>query len=240
MILILLIKNLKFKINFKINKVMSKKTKKPFWDVEENQGFINITAWDNLQYKVWNQGTPESLQRVADTLANIRNDLNRLLVYIVKNKSKWIDHPIAFGIYHTLNLHTPYCSENTFNDPDALNLIIQQSGKDLFNYQEMTPNNDGILGLNKPKICVNIPVVYKGKKILYELAIKRSIFLTIRPKLPKFPNYFNSYKTILMLAIHELTHTTCNDTRWKTDNHKPPYEEYHTMMKKFAKLAGII
>ena len=215
--------------------------KKPFWDVEEEQGFVHVKAWDGLEYRVWNEGTPKTIQQVADTLAHLRNDINKLLICLFRNKDKWEHHPIAFGIYHTFNLHAPGCDEKVFNNINALKLMLQQT--QLFNYQEMTPNTHDILGLNKPKQCINIPIKLKNGKVrYYELAIKRSIFLTIRPKLSDKgdPNHFDNYKHILMLLIHELTHTTCNDTRWKTDNHKPPYEEYHTIMKKYAKLAGII
>lgn len=222
-----------------------KVSEKQFWDVEETRGFIYVKGWDTLDYKVWNEGQPETLQRVADILADVRRDINTLLIYIHKNKEKWINHPIAFGIYHTFNLHTPNSDSKTFNSDNAINLINKNSGNELFNYQEMTPNLDGILGLNKPKELVNIPVVYKNKKIYYELATKRSIFLTIRPKLTpgghsRFPDFINDYNKILDLAIHELTHTTCNDTRWKEDNHRHPYPEYHKMMREFATNCGII
>jgi hypothetical protein len=216
--------------------------KKPFWDVEETKGFVYVAAKDGLEYKVWNQGSAESIQRVADILAKIREDINTLLIYLATNKDRWRDHPIAFGIYHTLNLHAPNCNEKVFYDINALNLINKLSGDDLFNYQEMTPNDEGILGLNKPKQVINVNFVYKGKKMDYELATKRSIFLTIRPQLSDNgnPDIFDTYKKILDLAIHELTHTTCNDTRWKTDNHRHPYPEYHKMMRQFARNCGVL
>ena len=51
-------------------------------------------------------------------------------------------------------------------------------------------------------------------------------------------------KDILDLAIHELTHTTCNDVRWvpewKGGNHREPYPTYHKMMRKWAKEIGLI
>jgi hypothetical protein len=53
-------------------------------------------------------------------------------------------------------------------------------------------------------------------------------------------NTMHKYSTILYLAIHEVTHTVCNDVRWKKDNHKPPYENYHTFMKDCAKKCGIL
>lgn len=220
---------------------MENSKKKPFWDVEENNGFINVQAWDGISYKVWNQGTREILQKVADTLANVRHDLNKLLVYIYTHPQDWKDHPIAYGIYHTFKLHTPNMKHDDFLKENAMEII--NSGRDLFNYQEMTPNNLGILGLNKPKQMVNVPLILDGKKIYYELATRRSIFLTIRPKVSSGkgqPDVFDSYSKILDLAIHEITHTTCNDTRWKPDNHKQPYPEYHEIMRKFAKECGIL
>ena len=201
------------------------KKEKPFWDVEETIGFVSIEAWDGLVYKVWNQGTPETIQKVADILAKVRYDINRILIYLCKNKNKWENHPIAFGIYHTFAIHAAHSNEETFESDNAMNKINSNAGKNLFNYQEMTPNNDGILGLNKPKEVTEVKVVLNDTKIDYEIATKRSIFLTIRPKLSSGgnPNNIDSYNKILDLAIHELTHTTSNDTRWKEDNHKHPY-----------------
>jgi hypothetical protein len=218
------------------------KEKKPFWDKEETLGFVQIKACDGLFYKVWNKGTDETIKKVADILANIRYDINRLLIYLCKNKQNWENHPIAFGIYHTFNIHAPNSNEETFYSDNAMNLINSNSRKDLFNYQEMTPNDDNILGLNKPKELTNINIIFNDKKINYEIATKRSIFLTIRPKLSSNgdPNYIEKYNKILDLAIHELTHTTCNDTRWKNNNHEHPYPVYHKMMRQFAKYCNVI
>ena len=89
----------------------------------------------------------------------------------------------------------------------------------------------------KPKKIVTIPIEYRGKKIDYEIAEKRSIFLTMRNQRT---NQLNKYSNILDLAIHEVTHTVCNDVRWKRDNHLPPYQSYHTLMRKWARDCGII
>ena len=210
------------------------------WDVEETDGFVSVKAWDNLYYKVWNVGTPETIQKVADILANVRYDINKLLIYLCKNKKNWENHPIAFGIYHTFDLHANGSNENVFNDINANSIINKMANQKIFNYQEMTPNNLGLLGLNKPKEVTNINVTIDGKKIKYEIASKRSIFLTIRPNIKNKPNYIENYQKIMDLAIHELTHTTCNDTRWKDDNHKHPYPVYHKMMRKFASICDII
>jgi len=107
----------------------------------------------------------------------------------------------------------------------------------LFNYQEMKPDYQNIIGLNKPKKIVTIETEYRGKVIDYEIAEKRSIFLTVRNMKS---NQIHNYSTILDLAIHELTHTTCNDVRWKKDNHLPPYQSYHTLMRKWARECGIL
>ena len=228
-------------MNFFDKKQVKKSEKKPFWDVEENVGFVKVQAWDDLYYKVWNDGTPETIQKVADILANIRLDINTILIYIYENRELWINHPIAFGIYHTFDIHAPHHKSTTFYSSDT---ISRDSGINLFNYQEMTPNKDGILGLNKPKNLKNIKVEIDNQEIEYEIATKRSIFLTIRPDLKPDgrgnPNKIDSYSKILDLAIHELTHTTCNDTRWKEDNHKHPYPVYHKMMRQFAKECGVL
>ena len=207
----------------------------PFWDVEEDIGFVSVKAWDNHYYKVWNAGTRESIQKVANILADVRRDMNKLLKHIwnVKNvqninyegkKVSWISHPIAFGIYHMFDIHIP--------------------NGDLYgyNYQEMTPNKHGIIGLNKPKVIITKQFEYNGKIINYEIAEKRSMFLTIRPKLSNNngnPNYFDSYKTIMGLVLHEITHTTCNDVRWKKDNHLHPFHKYESLIKQWAKECGI-
>ena len=213
---------------------MTKKT--PFWDVNENDNFLEIKAWDNHLYKVWNAGTDESIKKDADILANVRRDMNKLLQYIwkVKNvpnilfegkKIPWTSHPIAFGLYHTFDIHIP------------------QGNPYGYTYQEMTPNKYGIIGLNKPKVIVKKQFEYNGAFIDYEIAEKRLMLLTIRPKLTENggdPNYFDSYSTIMKLVLHEITHTTCNDVRWKKDNHLHPFNKYEALMKEWAKECGII
>jgi len=209
--------------------------KKPFWDVEEELGFVKVKAWDAHYYKVWNQGTDESIQKVADILANVRRDINKLLQHIwevqnvsniqfEKKKIPWKEHPIAFGLYHTFDIHIP--NGNPYG----------------YNYQEMTPNKYGILGLNKPKVIITKQFQYNGKSIQYEIAEKRSMFLTIRPKLSDGgdPNKFDTYSHIMDLVLHELTHTTCNDVRWKKDNHLHPFHKYEGLVKQWAKECGII
>jgi hypothetical protein len=108
----------------------------------------------------------------------------------------------------------------------------------LFEYQEMTPNSEGILGLNKPKELTTTKTVVNGKIIDYEIAERRKIMLTIRNQ--RTGQVKDYYPTIIDLAIHEITHTTCNDTRWKEDNHKPPYQSYHTLMRQFARNCKLI
>ena len=49
----------------------------------------------------------------------------------------------------------------------------------------------------------------------------------------------DNYSKILSLAIHEITHTTCNDLYWQEDNHTYPFEAYHSLMKQWAKDCGI-
>jgi hypothetical protein len=103
----------------------------------------------------------------------------------------------------------------------------------LYNMQEMTPNDHGIIGLNKPKKIIKI----KRGKDSYEIAEVRSMHLTLRN------NQFNDFikeQQILDLLIHELTHTTCNDIYWKEDNHKYPYPEYHRLMRTWAKECNVL
>ena len=213
---------------------------KPFWDVEETIGFDTITASeDGMNYKVWDKGTSEIKQQVAEELAKIRRDLNKLLVYLYKNPQLWMDSPIAWGIIHTFDIHIPCLCENIdtmLKIKDVSPFINEKCSKmgKLFNIQEMTPNKHGLLGLNKPKEIINIT---SGSVKEYPMATRRSMFLTIRNKKM---NTINNYKDTLLLSIHEITHTTCNDVIWKDDNHKRPYPEYHSFMQKCARECGIL
>jgi len=211
-------------------------------NLEENKGFVKIKSTiDSAEYKVLDTGSQQEKLEVANILARIRKDLNTLLIYLCKNPELWINRSIAYGIILTLYIHIPglydifdiVTSDNT--DIDLNELIIKSSKDNLFNIQEMTPNKYGIIGLNKPKKLKKIKVMKNGKLVEYEIADKRSIHLTIRNEDEKIDNY----KDILDLAIHEITHTTCNDNHWKEDNHKHPYEYYHTSMKQWAKECGI-
>jgi len=220
--------------------------KKEFWDLDELKDFVNRKGCDGLSYHVLDIGTEQDKQQAADILAKVRADLNTILIYIYRNPQLWMDKPIAFGIVHTLDIHIP-CWEKELDSfikkGDTLNHTLNLINKSclslnkLFNYQEMTPNDYGIIGLNKPKKIITIPTEHNGKIIDYEIAEKRSIFLTLR-NLNTLK--FNKYSTILDLAIHELTHTTCNDVRWKKDNHMPPYQSYHTLIRRWARDAGVL
>lgn len=203
---------------------------KPFWDLEENINFVKIKSpLDSNYYKVYNSGTSKEQQDVALELSKIRRDINKLLEYIMKNPELWIDKPIAFGIIHTFDIHCPgwKIDENSFKFGNG----------NQFPISEIAPNEHGIIGLNKPKSIKQIVVDVDGKKINYEIADKRSFHLTVRNKKT---GKVLGYPQLLDLAIHELTHTTCNDTRWKEDNHLPPYQSYHTMMRKWAKQCGVL
>jgi hypothetical protein len=202
---------------------------KPFWDVEEDIGFVKIQGSDGVPYKVWDSGTPEEQIATAEALVRVRRDINTLLNYILQNPDDWSQHPIAFGIYHTFDLHLP--GWNTTSS-------FGSSSKNYFVYQEMTPNTDNIIGLNKPKETKFITVdLGNNKKMKYEIGKKRKIFLTLRNQRT---GQLRNYSDILDLAIHELTHTTCNDIKWKEDNHKDPYPLYHRMMRKWAKECNLI
>jgi len=218
---------------------------KPFWDVEESVGFVSILSpLDSLEYKVWDTGSDSDKLEAANILARVRKDINKLLIYLAKHPDLWMNKSIAYGVMHTFDIHIPCLIKLLdFINVDSVNVlndkIIRKCVEDstLFNYQEMTPNTYGIIGLNKPKIIKTIKVEVNGKQVDYEIAEKRSIFLTLRNYKT---NVFNDYTKILNLAIHELTHTTCNDVRWKPDNHMYPYPRYHSLMRKWAKDAGII
>ena len=213
--------------------------KKPFWDVDENKGYRSIKASDNLDYKVWVGDQQENNQKkwwynsdnqqaVAETLARVRKDINKLLYYLVDNEYLYNNDPIAFGIYHTFNLHIPEWNGKS-NEPN-------------FVYQEMRPNDHGILGLNKPKKIITIKAELDNNKVIdYELGKKRLILLTLRNQ---NNGELYDYSKILDLAIHELTHTTCNDVRWvpewKGGNHREPYPTYHRQMRQWAKNCKVL
>jgi hypothetical protein len=201
---------------------------KEFWDFDENLNYIPIKANDGLYYKVWNEGSQETLKEVADVLAKVRHDINTILIYAYKNRNTWYNHPIAFGMFHTFDIHTPEIYNLTNPRPEDFVTFV---------YQEMAKNNWGGLGLNKPKVITSIQVEYKGKEVEYPIAERRAIFLTIRNLRN---NKLNKYSTVLDLAIHELTHTTCNDVKWKKDNHLHPYPVYHKLMRTLAKKAGVL
>ena len=205
-------------------------TSKEFWNTDEESGYAYFKASDGNRYKVWVGDRNEKFQKkwwytvnnqqeVAETLARVRKDINTLLRYLEKNPQLWNQHPIAFGIYHTFDLHL---------------------GKP-FEYIEMRPNEWGGLGLNKPKQITVIKADLGNKTIDYELGTKRNISLTMRNQ---NTGELRNYKDILDLAIHELTHTTCNDVRWIPEsqggNHREPYPTYHKMMRKWAKEIGLI
>jgi hypothetical protein len=89
------------------------KEKKPFWDKEEDIGFVSVEAWDGLIYKVWNEGTPETIQEVADILAKVdlkahfiyQTDSDIAMIYIINNIVKvkktcffWICSGLGFFV----------------------------------------------------------------------------------------------------------------------------------------------
>jgi hypothetical protein len=201
-----------------------------FWNLDENSGYKKIKASDGKFYKVWFGDKNENHQKkwwynvdnhqeVAETLARVKGDILKLLNCLNKNPQLWSDHPIAFGMYHTFDLH--------LHKP--------------FEYMEMRPNTWGGIGLNKPKEITVVKLeLENGKKINYDLGTKRTILLTLRNQ---NTGELKKYSDILDLAIHELTHTTCNDTKWipewKGGNHRYPYPEYHRLMRRWAKECGL-
>jgi hypothetical protein len=205
-------------------------------NLEENKGFVKVrSSLDNVEYKVLDIGTSSEKLEVALILSKVRRDLNKLMIYLCKNPQLWINLPIAYGIIHTFDIHLPclsYLLDDILTSDNPCELIIKNGN--LFTIQEMTPNKYGIIGLNKPKEIKKIRVLKGNKYIDYEVADKRSIHLTIRER-----GKIDKYSKILLLAIHEITHTTCNDLYWKEDNHKYPYESYHTLMKEWSKSCGI-
>jgi hypothetical protein len=196
--------------------------KKPLWDVEESIGFETMLAPDGVYYKV--HSTNPNKKRYASELAKIRKDINTLLVYLMKNPGLWMDKKMEPGIIHTFDIHIPGWNnymDRLLQSKDPNAFIIANS-RPLFSIQEMTPNDHGIIGLNKPR-----DLYFKGGT---KWAGRRTFHLAQR----------KSYNDLLALAIHELTHTTCNDCEWKDDNHMHPYGSYHSFMRRCAKEIGIL
>jgi hypothetical protein len=207
------------------------------WDFDESKDFVEVTSSiDNLTYKIYEPNTPVELQlKLANILARVRKDLNKMLLFAVNNPGIWRNHPIAWGMFHTFDLHiSPW--KSGISNLDLINQECIRSGT-LFNYQEMPKNDNGILGLNKPKNIFATPVKVNGKEFNYEIADHRSIFLTLRDFRT---NKIHKYSVILELALHELTHTTANDCRWKEDNHLPPYNSYRKIINKLARKNNLI
>ena len=216
---------------FKKVKEINLEDSKEFWNLNETKGYKKFKASDGLEYKVWVGDhtspfqkkwwyTVKNQQEVAETLARVRKDLTNLLVYLEENPQLWNQHPIAFGIYHTFDLHLT----------------------DRVHYMEMRPNKWGGLGLNKPKeLTVYKMDIGEKKDIKYNLGTKRGILLTLRNQQT---GEMKKYTDIIDLAIHELTHTTCNDTKWIPEsqggNHREPYPSYHRLMRKWSREAGIL
>jgi hypothetical protein len=217
---------------------------KPIWDVEENIGFVKIKSQvDSLEYKVYDVGTDEEKQQVADTLAKARRDINKLLFTLCRNPELWITKKIAIGIFLMFDIHLPCIYDNIdyiLNDNSSDEVKSNYINKEckeidkLFSIQEMTPNEHGIIGLNKPKILGFI----KNNKIKFEVAKKRSFHLTVRNIVVKNKKIINvgkihDYNTkVIPLVLHEITHTVCNDNHWKEDNHMYPFNKYHSFLKK--------
>jgi hypothetical protein len=212
--------------------------KEPKWDIEETKGFVKLKAWDGLEYKVWNTGTQQEKQKCADILAKVRLDMNTLLIYLMKNPQLWIHKKIAWGIFHTFDIHIANwdkLADYITTTKDSYDVISQKINKtNPFVYQEISPNDIGLLGINKPKKIITIQADINGKIQPYEIAERRLIMLTLRTD-----GKINDYLKILKLALHELTHTTCNDVRWKEDNHMYPYNKYLNEMTNWAKEAGV-
>jgi hypothetical protein len=214
----------KSNIDNNIYKIYNTKGKKP----ERISGKLELLPVDT---------SPEMALQLANILARVRADINKLLIYTFKHSEIWKDHPIAWGIYHTFDIHIPCWKETLARgiiDQNVINYNCLQRGQ-LFVYQEMPKNDGGILGLNVPEVIYGLELNFHGKKIVYDVAERRAIYLTLR--------YSNGtiypYEDILDLALHELTHTTCNDCRWKPDNHLPPYKSYRTIINKLAEGAGL-
>ncbi len=80
-------------------------------------------------------------------------------------------------------------------------------------------------GLNKPKNVhkTNKIEIGEDKKLR---AKNRLIFLTLRDSHGRF----KSYKSIVKLLAHELTHTALNHVTWRDDDHGPKFDKYNKII----------
>lgn len=216
------------------------------WDIDENKNFIiKKSPFDLIDYKVYDIGTDKDKEYAAFILSYIRFSVNKLLFYLIKNPHLWRDKPIAFGIYHTFDIHIPCWKNMTeviINNKNyfILNEIINKEcikNNKLFNIQEMRYDQDMLIGLNKPKKIKTVRLNTDNGIVKYKIAETRAFFITLRNKKS---GRLNNIKQIMDLVLHELTHTTCNDIIWKDDNHMYPYTNYHTLMRNWATDCNII
>jgi hypothetical protein len=212
-----------------------------FWDFDEFKDFVPVkSSVDGLVYYIYQPNTPPDVQlKLANILAQVRKDINTTLIYAFQHPELWINHKIAWGMYHAFDIHIPCWTYTLAKGITNQAIINQECIKRgcLFNYQEMPKNEHGILGLNKPKHIFAVELNVKGKKVKYELTDRRAIFLTLRDYRT---NRIHSYNTIKKLFFHELAHTLCNDCRWKRDNHLPPFNNYATILNNIARQAGTL
>ena len=216
---------------FEVVKVTNLEDSPAFWNTDETNGYRKYQSGiDGRSYKIWIGDINEKFQKkwwytitnqqeTANTLAKVRKDILKLLTFLHNNPELWYDNPIAFGLYHVFDLQL------TDKTP----------------YMEMRPNDWGGLGLNKPREYQTIKTEIDNKSVKYDLGTKRVILLTLRNQKT---GELLKYSTILDLAIHEVTHTICNDVKWvpewKGGNHRDPYPSYHRFMRKYAKQLGLI
>ena len=197
-------------------------TKKEFWDVDENKNFLSVKSpIDDLDYKVYSESPKPRLidKNAAKTLSRVRREINKLVYFLYTKPELWKDkYPeikllidIHLPCLYKLNIEKDYKFDTNFNI-----FLNTNCGNKIVNIMEMTPNHHGLIGLNKPK-----RVAKNG------VATKRSLHLTIRDR-----DGILDFNDIMKLVLHEITHTACNDVKWKKNNHLYPFYKYYSFLVK--------
>jgi len=178
-----------------------------FWDFNEEKNY-NIIEIDNYKYKVLN--IYKNNNDAAIILHQIRLFINKICQYLYDNYNSIIQ---------------------LYDNPNLIKYIDCFLSIHPYNYllSEMQLNTQ-FEGLNKPKQLYKCNKYSLGKD-KYLKAKKRDIFLKLR----KNNGDFKSYKLIIELVIHEITHTMCNHVTWRDDNHHLDFKFSENLLKYVVK-----
>ncbi len=170
------------------------------WDFNEKRGY-NVIYIDGYPYKVLNQGTKNSQERVAIKLKKIRDFISRLCEELNKRR-----HFYPMSIQENIDLFLDIHEESPFTTNHRFFKKRIPYGTTSFFLLSQIPSRSSFDGMNKPKqrYISSEPHIGPDKNIRAEY---RDIFLNVNA---------NKLKD---LVIHELAHTFCNHVQWRPDDH---------------------